>query len=184
MGVMMDLIGDRDSHSATFPHFCIALRFILPMGVPYTSLQRISMPFFYAVWIGLLVTFVVVFIVHRMIFGQSFFDEIQIAVGGTINRIPAGIRARLLVASWMLTSLILRNAYQGALFDILQAQIRYQPIETVEDVIRFNYTIYCTVTVCKRLEEGLPHLQKQLSVHANDIDSNHLGIYLTQLSPN
>lgn len=160
----MDLSGYRDSHSATFPHYCVAMRFILPVGFPYTSLEKILLPFYESVWILLLVTSVIVFIVNYLIFGQSIFDFLEVVMGGSLIEIPREIRARLLIILWMFAALILRNAYQGALFDILQAQIRYQPIDTIEDVIRFNYTIHCTNSVCRRVGEGLPHLQQQLSV--------------------
>lgn len=164
MGGMVDVLGQKITHSVTFPHYYDSLGFVKPIEVPYTALQKLLMPFLHAVWFWLLAAFVAVSIVHYLVFGQSLFDQIIIVMGGSLTRIPRAITPRSLISMWMLATLILRNAYQGALFDILQAQIQYQPVENNKDLIRFNYVIYCEENACGYLKIILPHLMPQLSL--------------------
>lgn len=140
-----------------------------PIGVPYTPLQKLSMPFFNTVWICLLIAIIAVSIFHYLIFGQSIFDQVDIVMNGSLMHMPRAIRARLLIAIWMFATLILRSAYQGALFDILQAQIRHKPVETIQDLERFNYSIYCE-PICAWMEFDMPHLKPQLRLAKKKTD--------------
>lgn len=161
MGNLLDLFEHRANFSVTDPYFTEELRFVQPMGIRYTALQKMLMPFFTEVWIYLIITLLIVFAIDYRFFGRSLFESVRILLGGEILRIPFTNGARLILGTWIIALVIVRSAYQGALFDILQAQIRYQPIRTVADVTRFNRSIYGSVAVTDILQNGNVNLDER-----------------------
>lgn len=61
MSCLLDIIEYRGNFSVTDPHLSGALSFIQPIGVRYTSFQKILMPFFTEVWIFLIITLLIMF---------------------------------------------------------------------------------------------------------------------------
>lgn len=152
----------------TFPHMYGDLKMLTPAGVPYSSFRKIQMPFTAAVWMWILVAVAVASLltVHRINRSRltSWFDVINILLGGPIERVPPHNALKIALAIWMLSTLILRNAYQGAMFNFLQAQIHDDQVDTVEKVVLFNYTVYALPLVFGILNFSAPSLRSQLSI--------------------
>lgn len=148
----MEVSEYRDNCSVTDPYYMGPMQFIRPMGVHYTPLEKILLPFSTDVWILLIIAVLVVFAIDYWFFDQSLLESVRILLGGEILRMSFSNGSRLILGTWIITLVIVRSAYQGALFDILQAQIQYQPIETIADLARYNRTIYATETVVKLIQ--------------------------------
>lgn len=142
----------RENCSVTETYYSGSIKFIRPIGIRYTALEKILLPFSTDVWISLIIAILTVFAIDYWFFGQSMFEGVRILLGGEILRLSFTNCCRLILGTWIIALVIVRSAYQGALFDILQSQIRYQPIRTIADVIRFNRTIYCSETICQLLQ--------------------------------
>jgi hypothetical protein len=136
--------------------------FAVPPGAPYDASELISMPFDLQTWIWTLLTFFAAFvtisIVYRMkvevqnfVFGRNvmtpslnviahFFGMSQVVM-------PQRNFARFLVMSFILLSFMLRNLYQGVMCDYFQTDMRRpQPIQSIKDISRLGYKIYCNNT--------------------------------------
>lgn len=164
IGALIDIAEYRNILSATFPHINEDVRFVAPVGIPFTPLQKLLMPFDIWIWLSLLITLLITAIASHFILCQPILNVLRIFLGGSLVSMPRGIRDKILMVTWIFAALIIRNVYQSALFDIMQTQIRYTPIETINDVVRFNYTIRCAPAMCSLIGKSLPQMKQQLSV--------------------
>lgn len=139
---------------------------VIPASVPYSSLKKIQMPFDTAVWIWILIAFIAAlfFTYHRINPSRltSFFDVINIFLGGPIMQMPQRSIIKFALSVWMLATLVLRNAYHGKMFNFLQAQLYAQPVDTLAKVEHFNYTIFVMPIVYEVLSYNMPQLRPQL----------------------
>lgn len=92
----------------------------------------------------------------------SLLNMTNVFLGGSMTQVM-NWNARRIFAVWLLSSLILRNAYQGSLFNFLQSQVRQQPVDTIAKIIEFNYSLYVTKATSDVLIERTPKLRTQLS---------------------
>lgn len=163
MNIMLDTSVHRTDCSVTMPYSSSVLKFIRPIGISYTPTQKLLLPFHTKVWLGLIGCVVIIFTIGHWLFGQSLFDNIRLTFGGEILRKPIRNGTKLILGTWIISMVIMRNAYQGALFDILQAQVRFKPVATIADVSRYNYSIYASPVLVTIMERTMPHLKDQLS---------------------
>lgn len=155
----------------------------IPVGVPYSALQKIVLPFGRHIWMSVCAILIVVILAiyilkcfkwyNRMDHNPNnantnpIFDIINIFLGASIARMVLNNYLRCIFAVWMLSTLVLRNAYQGSLFNFLQAQIRTQAVDTIAKIIEYNYTLYATPVISYALSESTPGVRNQLSIVVN-----------------
>lgn len=145
--------------SSSVAYMYPSLIFGIPPGRPYSSLEKLYFPFTVNVWICILLLFVASAIViialkfvskdKRTFFvGQSnnmpFFNMVNISLGGAMssNKLPFRNFARTLLMIWLISSLVLRNAYQGKLFDSLRGSQRNQPFFELNKLYESNLKLY------------------------------------------
>lgn len=151
--------------TSTFPHLHVNLKILAPAGIPFSSLQKIAMPFSATVWLWTLVAFVVaVFFGYLRIDSTRFtsaFEAVTIFLGSPLLHVPPRKYAQLAVIVWIVATLILRNAYQGSLYQFLQNRIRVRPIDSLAQVAALNYSVYAIPVIYELLYETAPHLRPQ-----------------------
>lgn len=163
IGGLVDIVEYRQKLSVSFPYINEDLRFTVPVGIPFTPLQKLLMPFDGWIWLSLLITLLIIAITSQFILRQPILDVLRILLEGSLVHMPRNIKDKMLMVIWIFAALIIRNVYQGALFDIMQTPIRHKSIETIADVIQFNYSVQCAISVCSLIEKATPNMQLQLS---------------------
>lgn len=140
--------------------------FLIPCGEPYTPLEKLILPFEPEVWMwflifmgsGIVVIFIIKFTPKRvqvLVFGggvdtptlnlfQAFFGIGQIAL-------PDGSFARYLLMMFILFCLVIRTAYQGIMFNFMQADMRKPEVQSIEEMITKNFTFYVSEEVSQRV---------------------------------
>lgn len=78
---------------------------------------------------------------------NSAFDVMNILLGGPLAAISSRHSTRLVLIGLLFSSMVLRCAYLGSMFHFLQAQIYSEPVNTVEQIYRHNYTVFATPTL-------------------------------------
>lgn len=118
-----------------------SLLYAIPPGRKFTALEKLYFPFALTVWLYISALFViaaVLCVILKLIekkkrdffVGKSnsmpFFNMVVVSLGGTIsiNHLPMRSFARTMLLIWLISTLILRNAYQGKLFDYLRGDQR------------------------------------------------------------
>ena len=131
---------------------------VVPPGEPYTSYEKLLLPFDDLTWILLLIFFGIGFAVVILI-RLSKSPSLNEWVIGTYVRNPAfnifstlmgiGFKvlpktnvARMLLMNWILFCLIFRTAYQGKYFEFLTTNPTKKPIKTFEELADKKFTIY------------------------------------------
>lgn len=176
-------IAPTDSRSRLFStstaHLALSVYFACPVGIPYSSIRRIFMPFSYGIWICTVVaicfTILLLFLNKRTRssgkseksaeshgdYATLIFDVIGSFLGNPLTAHALRASALLGFILWLLASFFLRNVYLGSLFNLLTAQVNQKSVDTLERVIEHNYTIYCTVSTYELLSKTVPKLQNQ-----------------------
>lgn len=131
--------------------------FFAPYGEPYTQFEKCFMMFSKEVWILIGVTFSVelFFIkimkftsrnIQNMIFSRngrsailSFFE---VLFGHRQKYLPKKSFPRFLLMTHIVLSLILRTAHQGLFYKLMQADLRKPEIQSIEEAMQKNYTLY------------------------------------------
>lgn len=147
--------GDDTVSSA--PIYSEEFYYVIPPGEPYTLLEQMFLMFDRELWIAICVTLAVALIavqfinvmkitVQNFIYGRAIrtptLNLLNIFLNGGQNRVPGRNFARFLFLLFVIWSLIIRTCYQSLLFQYLQADLRKPAMDTVEDLVRNNFTRY------------------------------------------
>jgi hypothetical protein len=118
------------------------------------------MPFDYTTWCLLTIVFVsafgVIFIVNQMpknlrnlIFGRNMespaLNILRIFFGISQVQMPDDNFPRIILSFFIYFCLIIRCGYQGVMFELITTDLHSKEPETVEDLIRNNFTIFNNV---------------------------------------
>lgn len=139
-----------------FPHHYTAFVLAGIKAKPNTSFEKLSKPFASNTWIGvgLFVLSAAALIIglkvcrpkwQYLIFEPEsdalFLNTIALVLGLVVHRPSQYVSGRLILGVWLLAAMVLRNSYQGVLFNILQQQSIHELPETIDDLIADNYSI-------------------------------------------
>lgn len=150
----------------------IPLNVAIPKGRPMSPYVRLTRPFKYIIWSCLSSSLLLGMMI---ILSIKLLNKTHIShfVFGNINRIPltnlwstlfgssiSGTLptrnfARYILAVWLFYTLILRNAYIGELFIILQDGRAQTTLKTINEIVLKNYTIYTSRTLEELLHYSL-----------------------------
>ncbi|KAG5681325.1 hypothetical protein PVAND_010772 [Polypedilum vanderplanki] len=137
--------------------FSTPLVMVLPPNRRFTSLEKLVQPFHWIIWFFLLITFLAGFFViilinfklkyfKFLIYGENIssptLNMIAAIFGLSQPKLPKKNFARILLMSFLLFCLIIRNTYQGLLFKFLQSDGRHKGIQSLEEIFKQNFTIY------------------------------------------
>jgi hypothetical protein len=155
--------------------------FAVPPGSPYTALDKLVVPFDDGTWALTLITFVLTFgtilIVYRMkvevqnlVFGENVttpsLNVLAAFFGISQVVLPRRNFARFLVMSFILLSFMVRNLYQGMMFDYLQRDMRGADLFQSIEAIRSSKV---TIFVDYRLHEKASDVEKLVVLFSNNV---------------
>lgn len=180
MQAIVNTVERLEKFSAAFPHYFATVVITHMTQIPFTSIDRLLLPFEPIIWIILVYTLAftlsVIYTIliccgdrQSFVFGRAnhtpFLNTINILLGGSIMRPPTRNFARTILAFWLLGTLVLRSSYQGALFDNLHSRKSAQTLDTLDKLIECNRTIYATPQIFKILYEVSPHVRNKYGTH-------------------
>lgn len=162
--------------SYSIPYFYDSLIFAIPPAKAYSSLEKLFFPFKTTVWWCICASFVVVSIIililksiskskRDFVFGRNndapFFNLISTCLGGVITeyQLPRRNFARTIVGIVLLTTLILRNAYLGNLFNFLRMQKRMEPLYYIQDIFESDVTLFVPEVLCEKYQVEFPSIR-------------------------
>lgn len=137
-------------HQLTSPIMIFPFTFVVTRGLPIGPVEKLYLPFDGATWICLIVsglvglsTIIIIKMfpikVQRFVFGRKIrypiFNMFQIFFGIGLIKVPGRNFARFLFASFVLFCLVIRNAYQGKLFEFITGNARHSTAKTIQDLI-------------------------------------------------
>lgn len=177
MGAIVVANSRAEKYSMTFAHYYSALLFAIPIGRPYSSFEKLFFPFKMRAWVCICILFTIAATVitalklapqrkRAFLMGRKndmpFFNMINICLGVTIpfNGIPVRNFARTILFNWLLFTLVLRNAFQGKLFDNLRSNQRMAPLFNLNELYASNYKLYVYESFYQDMVDALPTNQQ------------------------
>lgn len=153
---------NKSKHFVTQPFIYEKLMFLIPPGESYTSFEKMFLAFELDVWILIVITFALVFIVililnftpkhiRNIVVGSRVTTpslNVAIAFFGLGQMVlPRRSFARFLLMMFIMYSLIIRTAYQGKSFEILQKDVRRAEVQTIAEMFGKNFSVYAYASV-------------------------------------
>lgn len=127
---------------------------IIPPGKSFSPFEKLIFPFRVLVWYSLLLilvsmsTFISFYKRYQTSYGSAYkFNSIDILIiifGGSLKRLPQRNHARIILATFLLFTLVMRGLYQGAVFQFIQMDKRHSEIHSIDEMIEkgFNFYMY------------------------------------------
>lgn len=159
--------------AASFPFYYGSLVFMIPPGHPYNSFKKLFLPFDVRIWLCIALFFGAAlaiwfalktcwrssrdFVIGR---GNSMplINLVIVCLGGsmTVPQMPTRNFARTILTILLLATLILRNAYQGNLFNHLRTQKNERPLYYRREIFNSDVNIYVTETFYEQYRREHP----------------------------
>jgi len=138
--------------------------FFVPVGEEYSSYEKLFLPFWWDVWLAVALTLLIALVVIALaelckcrdfVFGSRVkMPTLNLAIaffGGGQMILPSRNFARFLLMMFILWSLVIRTCYQGEYFNYLQMDTRKPTIQTIDEIIARNLTIYAELKLYEYL---------------------------------
>jgi ABC-type amino acid transport substrate-binding protein len=143
------------AYSST-PYYSYPEVFVISPARKLTNFEKLLQPFDVWIWILILLTlltaFLVIFIINQkfpqvksFVFGTEVHDPelnvLNAVLGGSQSKLPKKNFSRFLLMKFLIFCLILRNAYQGALFKHIQSEKRLRNPQSIEELADQKYDL-------------------------------------------
>lgn len=141
------------------PHVVIGeemFTLVISTGEPYSSYEKLWLPFSNDVWLLLILTFICAFLVflvfkltnetvRKFVYGSRvtspLYNVLIVFLGQSLRILPGRNFARYHLMIYILFCLIIRTGYQGVQFDLIFKDIRKKSPDTIEGLIEQGYSI-------------------------------------------
>lgn len=167
---------DRDKlMTPSYFYYTSKLVWVVPPGRQYTSFEKLFKPFKYKLWTVVSITFLLsnlLIFIWRFKFKNSwnfaigghmrtpYLDVFNALFGGVMNAEPLKNFGRFLLMVYMLYALVIRGAYQGALFQFLQKDTNAPQVQTIGEIIDHNYSFYM-IGAAESLFQTIPEVRSR-----------------------
>jgi hypothetical protein len=130
---------------------------VVPPGEEFSGYEKMLLPFDSYTWGLIMFTFVTAFTtifilnlttlqIQSFVYGKNVktpsLNILAVLFGISQIILPGRTFGRFLVINFVIFCLILRTAWQGKLFEFMQKDLRQQEIQSIEEIIEKNFTLY------------------------------------------
>ncbi|GAB0099903.1 hypothetical protein DMENIID0001_157970 [Sergentomyia squamirostris] len=172
--------------SVSIPYFSNPLLLLIPPGRPYSPVEKLFLPIKYIIWSCICSIFVLSAILVTLsqfwtpnrrifVFGPHnyypFLNTFNVFLGGPVHIMPTRNFARYLLLLWIVTSLVIRSSYQGALFSVIKNRRTANSLDTLEKLYRKGYKIYGVEGTRKFFISMTRYISMFVATTAKDIDN-------------
>jgi hypothetical protein len=167
---------ERDkAMTASYYYYTTKIVWVIPDGRPYSSFEKLFKPFKYKLWSVASCLFIfscmlIAFWRWRLSYAWNFafgknmktpyLDLFNLLFGGSVTTEPLKNFSRLLLMIYLLYALVIRNAYQGALFQFLQSDTHAPIVKNVKEMVDNDFTFYMSPVGYNLLTE-FPDVRKR-----------------------
>lgn len=152
-------IGDNANYTASEPYAVEEWTFIVPLGKPYTTREKMFLPISYEVWLSLMASTLIGIVAielassfahatKRLIFGRNVrTPDLNLFInffGYGCVKLPGSRFTKFLLMMSLIECLMIRSLHQGEFYRFLKCDMRRPGAQTIQEVIDGNYTLYVT----------------------------------------
>ncbi|KAL7025093.1 hypothetical protein ACKWTF_013337 [Chironomus riparius] len=144
-------------YHTTTPFLENQIKLLLTPEEPYTIYEKLLLPFDHQTWISICVTFLIAFVtvfiinlfsdnIHELVYGKGVetpaLNILSTFFGISLNVLPRKYFPRVLLMLFIFFCLVIRTCYQSKLFEFMTTLMRRPPPQSLDDLIKRNYTLY------------------------------------------
>ena len=133
------------------------LVFVIPPGAEYGPFEKFLLPLTLGTWFMVMTVFCIaclaIFYIRRrskatqdFVFGRNirhpYLNVLTAFVGGSQSRLPTRNFSRFLLMSFLMYSLVIRTAYQGAYYGFLKSNMKHDEPNTIDEMIDKDFRFY------------------------------------------
>ncbi|XP_021707886.1 uncharacterized protein LOC110678801 [Aedes aegypti] len=154
--------------------------FAVPPGIPYTPMEKLTMPATLNAWVFVMVSFIFCSLLFSIDIKDQFlriqFDKRDtlfiytwsILMGSVMHKPPVSFFKRYVLIGWLTVTLVLRNAYQALLFNNLRRGVEFEPILNLADIDRAELYYYM-YNITQRFFVRNPHILERSVIMKDNI---------------
>lgn len=131
--------------------------FLITPGQEISSYQKLIFPFSLNLWISILSSFLIGFLiiyitkqqskqVQEFVFGSRVttpcLNLYAAFLGGTQTILPKRNFSRFLLMMFLLFSLVIRASYQGSFYKLLQSSLLHKEVQSFQEIVKNDFTFY------------------------------------------
>lgn len=140
-------------------YYSSPLIIVVPVGEPFTSLERLLKPFRVIIWSLVLAILIITFLVitfikwkcdetvQSFIFGarnsSPLLNVLNIFLGGSLHQLPMRNFARTILCVFMIYCLVVRSSYTGLLFTFIKTDVIRKPsIDSIDAMVEQDFKFH------------------------------------------
>ena len=171
--------------TSTTSYYSSPLIIVVPIGEPFTSLEKLTMPFRKSIWLLMMVVLIVAFFVITFIKwklnedAQSFIlgfknsspylNTFIVYLGGSLTHVPKRNFARTILCIFMLYCLVVRNSYTGALFNFIRSETRKPSVKTIHEMVAKDFKFYMIEQAESKIMEIKRLYMRRIIINTNEV---------------
>lgn len=147
----------------------------VPPGEDYSVYEKLYVPFDKITWILIVFTFFAAFLtIFLLLFTKRNFRDFVIGkdvrtpslnvltafFGISQVKLPSRNFSRFLLMMFIIQCLIIRTAYQGKLFEIMQKELKKPQIASIEEAIKKDFTFHLASGFLKAFDNSMDFIQR------------------------
>ena len=144
--------------SSSESYHTLPMVLIIPPGAPFTKFEKLFQPFEATVWLCLIVTFSLAFLIIAVVqfqpkrvikdyvigrgVSRPYLNIVEIFFGGCAHGNPTINFTRVLLMIFILFCLVIRSLYQGSLFTFMQLDNRAKEVQSIDEMMAKGFDFY------------------------------------------
>lgn len=135
---------------ASDAYFTADIVFVIPPGRTLESIEKLLQPFSRTVWIWIsvsLLSALLVVLIFSLWFESRklvvlYFKMLSVLLSVSLSRLPQKSLNRVLLASFVLSCIVLQAIYQGLLFKFLQTDSKLKEVQSIDEMVQREFKFY------------------------------------------
>ncbi|XP_017143575.1 uncharacterized protein LOC108156538 [Drosophila miranda] len=168
-------VGSEIPYSQSTYYFMSHIMLVTNLQSAYSAYEKLAFPFHPLVWqaTGLVLALGCLLLLGidrrwQVVLPQHpYYQFLVLTMGGNLPdwAIPRRVSGRLLLLTWLFSTLVLRGAYQSGMYQLLRQDTQRNPPQTIADVLAQRFTIQLMEVNAARILDSLPELRPEQMVY-------------------
>ncbi|KAH8238563.1 hypothetical protein KR032_010169, partial [Drosophila birchii] len=161
--------GSEIPYSQSTYYFMSHIMLVTNLQSAYSAYEKLAFPFAPLLWRAIAVVLILACLLlamvvrrwpKRMLPPHPYYQLLVLTMGGNLldRFLPRRLAGRLVILTWLLSSLVLRSGYQSGMYQLLRQDTQRNPPQTIAEVLAQRFTIQLAEGNEARILASLPEL--------------------------
>ncbi|XP_017017959.2 uncharacterized protein Ir7b [Drosophila kikkawai] len=162
--------GSEIPYSQSTYYFMSHIMLVTNLQSAYSAYEKLAFPFAPLLWRAIAVVLILACLLLGVVVRRwpkqelpphPYYQLLVLTMGGNLldRFLPRRLPGRLVILTWLLSSLVLRSGYQSGMYQLLRQDTQRNPPQTIAEVLAQRFTIQLAEGNEARILASLPELQ-------------------------